>query len=212
MSRFINPFVQHGNDALNPLIDGFLYFFESSTNTPKPTFADVNESIPNAHPVPLSASGREPPIFYTGSANVILTDESGLGQGQIGQADPVESGTSSGGFSTWNGIRIYNIPEIVVGSDLLFYKCTTNGTQGSDPIAQPSDDWEQVKFTIFWNVNSPYIINDIAQGSDGLLYTCVIANTGNDPVTDAVNWKASTTIDVPARVLAAANIFAFNNL
>ena len=84
MARF-GDFDQYLDDAGDPLVEGKLYFYESGTTTPKTTFADINNSIPNTNPVLLSAAGRQPNIFFDGVAKVILTDNDDV---QIAVRDP----------------------------------------------------------------------------------------------------------------------------
>ena len=74
MARFGSIGKQYFDNSGYPLISGKLYFYESGTSTPKTTYADVNQSIPNTNPVILSAAGRQPNIFFNGSAKVVLTD------------------------------------------------------------------------------------------------------------------------------------------
>ena len=68
MARVIDPFSQFFDDNGDPLVNGFLKFVESGTNnTDKDTFADINETIANANPVPLTGAGRVHNVFGTGS-------------------------------------------------------------------------------------------------------------------------------------------------
>ena len=207
MSRFVNPFQQHGNDALDPLPKGKLFFFRSGTNSDLDTFADINESVLNTNPVILSASGREPPIFYTGSAKVILTDSDDV---QIGVRDPVESGAAGGNFAAWNDLSIYSSGIIVTGDDSLYYVSLTEANQGNEPSVSPAN-WTQVLFTRVYNALETYVIGSIVRASDNLLYVSLTAsNIGNDPVTDDINWQPATAIDVPDAVLAAGFDYAYN--
>ena len=52
MPRNANPAPVHWYQG-EPVNEGKLYFYESGTNTPKQTFADVEENTPNTHPVIL---------------------------------------------------------------------------------------------------------------------------------------------------------------
>jgi hypothetical protein len=207
VSRYIDPIPQYTLDNGDPVPSGKLYFYESGSNTAKTTYADVNLSIANTNPVILRAAGRVPNIFFNGTAKVKLTDSDDV---QIFERDPVGDTSTTGNFSTWNSLSIYNTGTIVTGSDGNFYVSITNGNQNSDPTTTPAD-WSQIRFIRVWNTLEAYTIDQVVEGTDGLLYTCVIANTGNDPVTDAVNWKPSTTIDVPAVVLAGAKTYAYNS-
>ena len=208
MSRFGSLGTQYFDNAGDPLVAGKIHFYEPGTNTHKNTFADVGLEIPNTNPVLLTGAGRQPNIFFTGSARAILTDADDV---QIEDRDPVGSDIAEGGFPTWNSERIYNIPDIVVGSDLNFYISITDGNSGSDPTATPAD-WTQVRFIRVWNTNETYSAAQITEGSDGLLYSAVTgSNQGNDPVTDTTNWKPASAALIPAVIKAAGKTFAYNN-
>ncbi len=47
MTRSVNPVPQYLDSAGNPLVAGKMFYFDSGTNTAKPTFADVSQKIPN---------------------------------------------------------------------------------------------------------------------------------------------------------------------
>ena len=206
MSRFRTIGIQYLDDAGDPVVDGKLFFFEPGTNTDKDTFADVGLTILNENPVLLTAAGRQPNIFFSGSAQVKLTHAAG----QIEVRDPVGGDTSEAAFSDWNADTVYNIPDIVVGSDGNFYVSITDGNDNSDPISTPAD-WTQVRFIRIWNTNETYGIGQVVEGSDLLLYASLTAgNTGNDPISDIVNWKV-TAPAVTAVIRAAAKTFAYRN-
>jgi len=189
MARFGTLGSQYFDSAGDPLINGKIYFFESGTDTDKDTFADVNLTIANTNPVILSGAGRQPNIFFNGTAKSILTDSDDV---QIEVRDPVGGESIDGSFSPWDAATIYNHPDIVVGSDSLFYKSITNGNENNDPTSDEVN-WSEVRFTTIWNANETYSINRIVEGSDGLLYTSLIdVNLNNDPTTDDVNWLPST--------------------
>lgn len=207
MSRFRTIGIQYFDDAGAPVVEGKLWFFQPGTDTLKDTFADVNLTVNNENPVELSAAGRQPNIFFTGSARVILTHRSG----QIEVRDPVGGDTADGSFIPWNADQIFNVPDIVVGSDNNFYISITDNNEGNDPVSSPTD-WTQVRFIRVWNVNETYTLHQIVEGSDGLLYTSQSAtNTGNDPVTDLINWNPATQASIPAVIRAAGKTFAYRN-
>jgi len=199
MARFINPIPQMGNDSLEPLISGKLYFFESGSATLKDIFSDINESIALANPVILSGAGRVPNIFFSGSARVKLTDSDDV---QIYDVDPVGGEGAEGNFSDYNSVTIYSTSDIVRSAG-LFYISITNANQGNIP-ASSALNWSQIKFIGVYNANETYGVDDIAQGSDGLLYSSkTAANTGNNPVTDLVNWgPASKSSDTTGPALS----------
>lgn len=76
----------------DPLGGGKLEFFASGTTTPATTYSNDGETIANANPVILSADGRQPDIFYTGSLKIVLKDKDDV---IIETRDPVS--TASGG-------------------------------------------------------------------------------------------------------------------
>lgn len=208
MARFGTIGTQYFDNAGDPLISGKLTFFESGTNTAKDTFADINLSILNTNPVILTAAGRQPNIFFTGTAKVILTDSSDV---QIEVRDPIGGEAEEGVFSPWNTLTIYNTPDIVVGSDGNFYISITDGNQSNDPTID-AINWTQIRFIRIWNANETYSIAQIVEGTDGLLYSSVVNNnTGNDPTTDETNWKNAVAIEVSPVIRSAAKTFAYRN-
>ena len=72
MTRFINP-APHYRYQGEPVSEGRLLFFESGTMTPKDTFKDSAQTIPNEliDGVELDAAGVAPNIFFSGAAKVI---------------------------------------------------------------------------------------------------------------------------------------------
>jgi hypothetical protein len=210
MARFGSLGTQYFDDAGDPLVNGKIYFFESGTNTPKDTFADVNLSIPNANPVLLSASGRQPSVFFSGVARGVITKNDDT---QIEVRDPLGGEQSEGSFSDWNSLTIYNKPDIVVGSDGKFYISITDGNQGNDPTGDLIN-WSEIKLVAIWNPNQTYAFNDPAIGPDGYMYISITAsNLNNNPVSDATNWKtASPSINQNGVVFSAAKVFAFRSL
>jgi len=187
MARIIDPFAQFLDDNGDPLVDGFLKFVESGTNnTDKDTFADVNESIANANPVPLDGAGRCPNVFGTGAYNVISYTNAMV---QIQQFDPVSADASLGAFSDWDSVTIYDEGDIVIGSDSLYYRSITTDNQNQNPISSPGQ-WEQFKFIGIWNTNITYTTGDSVYGSNGFLYVSRSgSNLGNDPISDFTNLE-----------------------
>lgn len=61
----------------HPLVGGKLYSYEAGTDTPRPTFTDVDLSVPQTNPVILDAAGRpeEGPIYVQpGGYKFVLHD------------------------------------------------------------------------------------------------------------------------------------------
>lgn len=200
---------QYFDDAGDPLINGFIQVYESGTTTDKDTFADVNLSILNANPVPLSAAGRQPNIFFNGSAKEILLTADLV---QIEVRDPVGGEFQEGVFSPWNALTIYNEPDIVTGSDGLTYICIKDGSQNNDPTTD-AEHWTEFQFIKTWNAQETYNIGDLVQGTNGFIYTALVGtNLNNDPVTDNTNWGPITAAAViPPAIEASAAMYAYNN-
>ncbi len=145
MARIIDAFQQFFDDNGDPLVDGWLKFNESGTNnTDKDTFADINEIIANANPVPLDGAGRCPNIFGTGTYNIISFTSAMV---QIQQFDPVNTIGFPGAFSSWESSTIYDQGDIVIASDDKYYRSIISNNQENEPSASP-DQWEEVRFDI----------------------------------------------------------------
>jgi len=215
-SRFSNPRPQFFDSAGDPLISGKMFFFESGTDTPKNTFADVNETIPNANPVLLTGDGRLPNVFYAGTARAILTDSDDV---QIWAINDVGTFGSGAAFDDWNSIVEYEIGAYVVGSDGLVYKSLQNNNTNNDPIASATF-WEQVSFLRTWNPNITYALGDGGVvGSNGQIYKSLqAANLNNDPVSSPAFWGTSenpfdqdlNTTDSPTFVVLTAGDIDLN--
>lgn len=191
MARFGTIGDQFFDDAGKPLIDGKLQFFESGTTTPKNTFADIDLTIPNPNPVILSAAGRQPNIFFDGTARVILLKSDDT---QIEVRDPIGETATQGVFSSWNALTTYETSNIVIASNGLFYISINDGNQNNDPTTSPAN-WTEIRFIRQWNVNESYFNGRVVGASNGLLYKSNVDNNlGNDPALDVTNtnWSASS--------------------
>ena len=211
MARFGKIGDQYFDDAGDPLISGKLYFYESGTNTNKNTFADVGKETLNTNPVILTAAGRQPDIFFDGSARVILTKSN---DSQIEFRDP--EGDTSGGiqWSGWNSISIYSAGDIVQASNGEYYRSITNGNQNNDPTTDAAS-WEKIFLLTDWNTNQTYALDVIVVGSDGNFYQSLQAsNTGNDPLSSptfwfqagSVNWNSTETYPANANVVGSDGV------
>ena len=195
MPRVIDAFAQFFDDNGDPLVNGFLAFKESGTNnTDKDTFADINETIANANPVPLDGAGRCPNVFGTGTYNAISYEEDVNNPGnpgqQIQQFDPVNIAETEGQFSDWSSATTYSIGDLVIASDGNYYRSLINNNENQDPTVS-AGQWEEIKFIGIWNINVTYDSGDSVYGSDGVLYlSLTAANIANNPTTDSTNWKS----------------------
>lgn len=138
MSRFGTLGTQYFDNSGDPLAYGFIQFYESGTTTPKNTYADINQTVLNANPLPLTASGRQPNCFFDGVARAILYDSE---MGQIEVRDPVGDTVTNEQFQPWQPEFAYEQGAIVEGPDGLFYVSLVNQNLGNVPATSPSD-WE----------------------------------------------------------------------
>jgi len=194
MARYENPVPQYLDGAGNPLVNGKLFFFKSSTNTQLVTFKDEAESIPNTHPVLLDAAARTPNIFFSGSAKVVfVADDLSTGETgkQIFERDPVGGEKELGDFTLWDTAVTYDLNDIVEGSDGNFYKSLSNANQANDPLTN-ADKWELFKLLGVWNTNITYAINDVVLSTVGNLWKALTATAANNPETDdGTNWSVA---------------------
>jgi len=78
MPRVIPAFTQFfafnsTTSVLEPLVDGWLQFYATQTvSTPKDTYSDILETIPNTNPLQLDSEGRCPDVFGIGGYKVVL--------------------------------------------------------------------------------------------------------------------------------------------
>lgn len=187
MARFINPFPQYINISGSPINGGFLKFFDTGTSSPKNVFSDANLSTSIGSDVRLSASGRVPSLFLNGAYRVVLTDKDG---NELDSADPIGVDTDIVNFDLWLSTNTYNIPDIVKGSDDLYYQSTADANLNNDPTVSPTL-WEQFYFLPTWSATQTYASGQIVIGSDGNTYNSQVgSNAGNDPtLDDGTNWK-----------------------
>ena len=181
MARF-GDFDQYLDNAGDPLSEGKLYFYESGTTTPKTTYSDVNNSIPNTNPVLLSAAGRQPNIFFDGVAKVILTDNDDV---QLIVRDPVgETATDFG--DQWVATKIYNATDVVLGSDGVFYRSLINGNQGNNPVTT-TGNWTLL-YSVEWNAGITYQVGAVVT-YDGEQYQSLQgSNLNQNPSTASSYW------------------------
>ena len=189
MPRYIDATPKYTDSSNEPLPNGLLYFFESGTNTQKTTYADVNQTIANPHPLVLNGDGSVPNCFYSGAAKVILADSDDV---QIWERDPVVGAESSSFGDSWDAISVYGLNEVVTFNDLLYTSIVTNN-QNNNPASAP-EAWSQFDLVTRWNVNETYQSRDPVIASDANIYTSLSSdNLGNDPISSPSDWQATGT-------------------
>jgi len=168
-----------------PLAGGKLYFYETGTSTAKATYSDAAETIPNTNPVELDAAGRQPDIFFSGLAKVVLTDADGV---QVDVADPVGESSTADAFTGWVVTVEYGVGDTVTGPDGNYYLSITSANVGNNPSISPTQ-WQRLQYVFAYNAAYSYAINDVAL-SAGVLYVSLVGtNLGNTPATSPTDWK-----------------------
>ena len=181
MARF-GDFDQYLDNAGDPLAEGKLYFYESGTTTPKTTFADINNSIPNTNPVLLSAAGRQPNIFFDGVAKVILTDNDDV---QLIVRDPVgETATDFG--DEWVATKVYNAVDVVLGSDGVYYRSLINGNQNNNPVTT-TGSWTLL-YSVEWNAGTTYQVGAMVTYDGEQYQSLQSTNLNQNPSTQTAYW------------------------
>lgn len=170
----------------SPINGGFLKFFDTGTSAPKSVFADSSLSISIGSDVRLDGAGRVPPLFLDGGYKVILTDSGG---NELRTADPIGLDTDITNFDLWGSSNTYNIPNIVKGSNDLYYQSLADINLNNDPTSSPTF-WEQVYFFPTWNTAQNYSSGQVVIASNGRNYMSVVgSNQANDPTLDSgSNW------------------------
>lgn len=196
MARVIEAFKQFLDGAGDPLANGWLLFLESGTvNTEKDTYIDSSETLLNTNPLQLDAEGRCSNVFGTGTYKVVsYTNDELLNapSEQLQVFDPVGGAIGVSDFNDWNAGQLYQLADIVKGSDGNFYKSLESDNQNNDPTTQPSQYWEQIDFLYIWNQYQTYSIGDVVTDpTNGVMYRSLVdSNLGNEPnLTEDVSWE-----------------------
>jgi hypothetical protein len=186
MSRFGSLGQQYFDNSGQPLSGGRIYFYESGSSTEKDTYSDADQTVLNTNPVILDGSGRQPDIFFSGSAKAVLKDSN---DAQIEETDPVGSATARDAFADWNGLITYEAEDIVQGSDGEYYISIAANNLNNDPTTE-ADKWEQMRFLSNWNSAKTYSAGDLVIASDNALYRCINGNSLNDnPTSTPAEWS-----------------------
>lgn len=187
MGRYVNPVPQTLNGNGSPIVGAKLYFYEPGTTTLKTIYSDSGLTTPATNPAIADSTGRYSNIFLDGIYRTIQTDENDV---QIWDRDPVGD-VIEGEWQDWISGTIYNIPQIVRGSDDEYYRSLTDSNQGNDPTTSAAS-WEKLQLGRVWNTNVTYSATDSAYGSDGMLYfSRAASNQGNDPTSTPLSWIRS---------------------
>lgn len=173
------------DDNGQPLSGGKLYFYETGTTTPKNTYSDSAETTANANPVILDAAGRQPDIFFSGFAKIVVTTSADV---QIDVSDPIGSAAVSGSFVTWSVAVEYGLGDTVTGPDGNYYVSITSANTGNNPSISPTQ-WQELQFIYTYNANFSYEAGDVCLSANTLYVSLVGTNLNNTPATSPDDWK-----------------------
>lgn len=189
MARFGSIGSQFFDDNGDPLSGGLLYFYDPGTLNAKTTYSNEGLTTANANPVVLDAAGRQPNIFFSGTARCILKDSGGT---QIEDRDPVGDSISTAEFSEWNENTVYDANDISRGSDDRYYMSIGNTNAGNDPTST-SGYWMEVRLNNVYSSTYTYSTGAMVIASDRNLYTSLVdSNIGNSPLTSPAEWRNVT--------------------
>lgn len=182
MARFGEINAQYFDDAGDPLGSGKIYFYETGTTTLKTTYSDINQTIANTNPVILTAAGRQPNVFFSGTAKAILTDKNDV---QIIVRDPVGATASIFGDG-WVATKIYGTDAVVLGSDGQYYRSLVAGNQNNDPTST-SGYWTLL-YSVQWNSGITYQEGAVVTYNGNQYQSLQNSNLNNNPSSAATYW------------------------
>ena len=208
MARFGEVQAQYFDDAGDPLSSGTITFYESGTTTLKTTFSDINQTIPNTNPVVLTAAGRQPAIFFSGTAKAVLATSGGT---QIVSADP--TGETSASFGdAWVATKIYDANAVVIGSDGVYYRSLAAGNQNNNPTST-SGYWTLL-YSIEWSTGITYQEGATATYNNILYQSIQNNNLNNVPNTATafwtrvgIAWISTNTYAINENVVGSDGVF-----
>ena len=169
----------------NPLSGGKIFFYETGTDTEKTTYSDEAETIENTNPVLLDAAGRQPDIFFSGEAKVVITTSAGV---QIDEADPVGEAATTAAFVAWLTTLTYGVGDLVTDPDGNYFVSLTSANVGNEPATSPTE-WMELRFINVYNENFSYAAGDVVLSDEILYVSRVGTNVGNTPATSYDDWR-----------------------
>ena len=190
MARLGSIGTQYFDDNGDPLSGGLMYFYESGTTDAKTTYSDEALAVANPNPVVLDAAGRQPNIFFYGTARCILKTSAGV---QVEDRDPVGNAISNAEFSAWNANASYDENDIVRASDDRYHMSVINTNTGNDPTST-TGYWMEVRLNNVYSSAYTYSSGAIVIASDKNLYISLVdSNVGNSPLTSPAEWRNVTS-------------------
>lgn len=186
MARYGIPGMTYLDSNGKPLSAGKLYFYESGTLDEKATFSDNAETIVNTNPVILDAAGRQPDIFFSGQAKIVIQNYAAV---QIDVADPIGASVGDSSFTQWVVTLSYSVGDIVTDASGNYFVSLVSANVGNNPATSPAH-WMELRFINVYNPNFSYSSGDVAFSAPGLYYSLVGTNVGNTPASSPAQWRS----------------------
>lgn len=186
--RFINPVPQFWLDNGSVASFGKMYFYENKDySTPKDTYSQPDNTIPNGRPVPLDGHGRMPPCFGDGLYSVKFYSADGSLQWT---RDDVSLASEAGQFTNWSPAKIYSIGDVAKDTiDGEYYRLWgAPSNVGSQPSSSPLL-WEKIIFITEHVTGKSYSVGDTVSKSGFLYRSETDANITSPP---GANWQDLT--------------------
>ena len=155
----------------------------------------------------LTAAGRQPNIFFQGTAKAILATSAGV---QILVRDPV--GETSATFGNpWIASKDYNANDVVQGSNGDFYVSLINGNVNNNPVTT-TGSWTFL-YSVEWNQGTTYKVGSVVTYETIVYQSLQNANLNQNPSTQAAFWvpiklaySATQTYAIHANVVGTDGI------
>lgn len=196
MGRLITAHNQYDLDDGSVASGCKLYFYVSGdVTTPKTTYSDSALTTPNTNPVVVDAWGRQPDIFFSGTAKLRVHDANDV---LLYEIDPIyadETGGGGGGGAedddpwTWYDATVtYAANDIVVDrTSRKWYRASVGSNTGN--ALTNTTYWVEMGPIHIWNGVHTFAANDFAYYS-GLLYRSKLdANTNQNPISVKSYWE-----------------------
>ena len=127
---------------------------------------------------------------------------------------PIDTNSKLITFAAYASGTGYGINDIIVGDDGQIYFSLAASNTGNTPSTSPSK-WQlyfgpdmTTEFVTTWGAGFTYAVGDSTVGSDGQVYTSVVAaNINHQPVGDGgTHWAISTTVKATSQAFFAGEL------
>ena len=191
--RFRNPVIKYTTDTIRTLPASKLYFYQNGTSTPKAVYADKNKVTSLGAEVTADSAGVFVPIFLDGTYRVTLKNAAGTTQTGW-PVDNVGGEDTQGQYDDWSALQVYSPPDIVTGSNGLFYVAIPNASQNlnQEPSISPLF-WTEIKLSDQWNPDSTYFDGESVYYLGDDYESSSNGNQGNTPSISSAFWVGKKT-------------------